>query len=815
MRQKFNVTGMSCAACQARVEKAVSALPGVSYCTVSLLTNSMNVEGTVSEQEIIAAVESAGYGAALADSGSISCEDLSTDSETRDLRNRLTVSVILSVALMFIEPAIIRMMLAAVVMIINRRFFISGFKSVMHGAANMDTLVALGSSASFLWSVYSLFVLHDTEKLYFDSAAMILALITVGKMLEARSKGRTTDALRSLMKLAPQSAIVIADGEEKELPIEEVRVGDIFVVRPGSSIPVDGTVIEGCTAVDESALTGESIPADKEVGDHVSAATINRSGFIKCRANRVGEDTTIAQIIKMVSDAAATKAPAARIADKISGIFVPTVVAISLITLAVWIIIGKEFDFALARAIAVLVISCPCALGLATPVAIMVGNGVGARNAILFKTASSLEEVGRVQIVVMDKTGTITEGAPVVSELYASAACDEEELLRIAYSLEKKSEHPLAKAIVREAESRGLTAAETENFMIKAGNGLSADIEGRTIYGGSQTYIEGVFELEAIYKEKISCYADDGMTPVLFADGDKVIGIIAIADTVKPDCAMAVEELRGLGVRTLMLTGDNKRTALTIAGKAGIESVIAEVMPDGKEQVVSRLKKIGKVAMVGDGINDAPALAAADVGMAIGAGTDVAIDAADVVLVNSRVSDIPAAIRLSRATLRNIHENLFWAFFYNALCIPLAAGCYAGWLGWEPDPMIAAAAMSLSSFCVVTNALRLNMLKVHSGDRDRKHNNEVSASDIGKIADEFAESQIKKKETSTMTEKIIIEGMMCPMCEKHVKNALESIEGIETATPSHTEGAAVIELSREADVEIIRKAIEDAGYKLV
>ena len=793
--QQYKVTGMSCAACQARVEKAVSQVPGVDVCAVSLLTNSMGVEGTASSADVIRAVEDAGYGATIKEESDD--EDALADRETPVLRRRLIASLAFLIVLMLVHNGWAQMGLAFVVMVINRKFFISGFKSVMHGAANMDTLVALGSGTSFLWSIYAL--ISGAGDLYFYSAAMILALITVGKMLEARSKGRTTDALKSLMRIAPKTATVIRDGEECSIEISEVAAGDVFVVRPGESIPVDGVVIEGETAVDESALTGESIPADKSVGATVSAATINQSGFIKCEATRIGEDTTFSQIVRMVNDAAATKAPIAKIADKVSGVFVPTVIGIAIVTLVIWLLKGAAFDWALARAISVLVISCPCALGLATPVAIMVGNGVGARHGILFKTAVSLEQTGKADIVVLDKTGTVTKGEPEITDMISAAGVTEEELLRIAYALESRSEHPLARAIVKRAETERISLKEVGNFKALAGNGLVAELDGGELIGGSLAFIGGKVVLEDAIMKAVEAMADEGKTPLLFALKERFMGIIAVADALKEDSKDAISDIREMGINVVMLTGDNMRTANAIASEAGIAHVIAEVKPQGKESVVRQLKEQGKVIMVGDGINDAPALTTADMGIAIGAGTDVAIDAADVVVMNSGLRDVAAAIRLSRATLRNIQQNLFWAFFYNVLCIPLAAGCYIGLLGWELNPMIGAAAMSLSSFCVVSNALRLNLFDIY-----RKKNNSKETKEINLSA-------IEVKETG-MTKTMMIEGMMCPHCEARVKKALEAIDGVESAVPSHTAGTAVVTLSKDVADEVLKNAVEAQDY---
>ena len=838
--KQYNVTGMSCAACQARVEKAVGKVPGVTACAVSLLTNSMGVEGNASEADIIRAVEEAGYGAAAKSNiagAKANKEDMLTDRETPALKRRLFMSLGFLLPLMYLSmghhmfgwplPAalegntklcgVLQMLLAAIVMTINRKFFISGFRSVLHGAPNMDTLVALGSSASFLWSVYTLFTANDAQvsggsgELYFESAAMILTLITVGKMLEARSKGKTTNALRALMQLAPKTATVLRDGKEIPVPIEDVNKGDIFLVRPGESIPVDGIILEGDTAVNESALTGESIPVDKACGDSISAATVNQSGFIRCEATRVGENTTLSQIIQMVSNAAATKAPIAKTADKVSGVFVPTVVGIAAVTLGVWLLIGKPFGFALARAISVLVISCPCALGLATPVAIMVGNGVGAKHGVLFKTAVSLEETGKVQIIALDKTGTITKGEPAVTEILPSDGSTEEELLALAYALEAKSEHPLARAIVKEAEQRGWKAGEVTEFRALPGNGLTAKREGKTLRGGSAAFLASALALSEKVKTKIAEISEAGCTPLLFAEDGRLLGIIAVADTVKEESAQAIRELKELGIQVVMLTGDNQRTADAIGERAGIRNVIAEVLPDGKETVICKLKEIGKVAMVGDGINDAPALTSADMGIAIGAGADVAIDAADVVLMNSRLSDVPAAIRLSRATRKNILENLFWAFFYNIIGIPLAAGCYIGLFGWQLNPMFGAAAMSLSSFCVVSNALRLNLFDMHSVKNDRKLKNALPDEALAAIIEEINSAKEKSKMTKTMK----IEGMMCPHCEARVKKVLEAIDGVETATASFEAGTAIITLTKDVDNAVLKAAVEAQDYPVL
>ena len=835
--EQYNVTGMSCAACSARVEKAVSAVPGVSSCSVSLLTNSMGVEGSASSAEIIKAVQDAGYGASV--KGASAKTDHSEeeraleDHETPKLRKRLISSIVFLLILMYfsmghmmlglplpkafagnhVAVALVQMILAAIVMVINQRFFISGAKSLVHRAPNMDSLVAMGSAASFVWSTYVLFAMTMAgdaatlkslmNELYFESAAMILTLISVGKMLEARSKGKTTDALKSLMKLSPKSATIIRDGKETVVPIEEVRQGDIFVVRPGESIPVDGIVLEGTSAVNEAALTGESIPVDKAEGDQVSAATINQSGFIKCRATRVGEDTTLSQIIKMVSDAAATKAPIAKIADKVSGIFVPTVIVIALITTAVWLLIGRPFSFALARGISVLVISCPCALGLATPVAIMVGNGKGARNGILFKTAASLEETGRIRIIALDKTGTITSGEPRVTDVVPAEGYDEKTLIQLAASLEKKSEHPLAKAVMDYAGTHSTEIKEVEDFQALPGNGLSAKLNGQTLTGGSLSFIGS----KTIVPEKLSKEAqrlsEEGKTPLLFMKGNELAGIIAVADTIKEDAKEAISQLKGMGIRTIMLTGDNERTARAIGKQAGVDHVIAGVLPDGKESVIRALQEKGKVAMVGDGINDAPALTRADIGIAIGAGADVAIDAADVVLMKSDLSDVSAAVRLSRATLRNIHQNLFWAFFYNTIGIPIAAGCFVS-LGL----VLGAAAMSLSSFCVVSNALRLNLLKVHDRSRDRSPKTETP--DITEIIEKLS----KEKNMAETTIRMQIEGMMCPHCEARVKKALEAVEGVQEALVSHQEGSAVVKAAAAVSKDALAKAVTDAGYEV-
>lgn len=831
--KQYNVTGMSCAACSARVEKAVSKLDGVTSCSVSLLTNSMGVEGNVTPEEVIAAVESAGYGATLkgADKKSANSEnnDNLKDTETPALLKRLIASLVFLILLMYfsmghmmwgfpvpqflesnhIAMGLIQLLLTAAVMVINQKFFISGFKALFNRAPNMDTLVALGSSAAFVYSTYALFAMTNAQlagdtngvmtymhELYFESAAMILTLITVGKMLEARSKGKTTDALKSLIKLAPKTAVILVDGKETQVSIDKVKKGDIFVVRPGESIPVDGIVIEGNSAVNESVLTGESIPVDKSKGDVVSAATINQSGFIKCEASRVGEDTTLSQIIKMVSDASATKAPIAKAADKVSGVFVPVVIAIAIITAAVWLLVGENVGFALARAISVLVISCPCALGLATPVAIMVGSGVGAKNGILFKTAESLEQSGKIKIVALDKTGTITKGEPKVTDIIAFES-DKTELMKTALALECKSEHPLAKAVVAKASEDGLTPDEVDEFKISSGSGLSGVLKGESVYGGNLRYVSEFMQIinKAIATaEKLS---DEGKTPLYFVKGNKLLGIIAVADEIKEDSAEAVKELHNMGLHVVMLTGDNEKTANAVGKLAGVDEVIAGVLPDGKEKVVSKLKQKGRVAMVGDGINDAPALTSADVGIAIGAGTDVAIDAADVVLMKSRLADVPAAIRLGRATLRNIHENLFWAFIYNAIGIPIAAGLFIPLFGWRLNPMFAAAAMSLSSFCVVTNALRLNFVKI------RKNNKKTET------------VKTIEKENVKMEKTIKIEGMMCPHCEATVKKTLEELDGVTQAVASHEKGTAVVTLDKNVPFETLKKAVEDKGYTVI
>ncbi len=836
---QYTITGMSCAACSARVEKAVSKVNGVDSCVVSLLTNSMSVEGSASPQVIIAAVDGAGYGASLKGGGNAAApssgsdNDSLKDRETPALVRRLVASLIFLAILMYfsmghmmwnwplpsffsenhVAMGLVQLLLAGIIMVINQKFFISGFKGLIHGAPNMDTLVALGAGASFVYSTYALFAMTDAQvrgdmelvmeymdEFYFESAAMILALITVGKLLEARSKGRTTDALKGLMKLAPKTATLLADGVETTVPIEQVKKGDVFVVRPGETIPVDGAVIEGSCAVNESALTGESIPVDKTVGDAVSAATINQSGFIKCEATRVGEDTTLSQIIQMVSNAAATKAPIAKVADKVSGVFVPAVIAIAVITIAVWLLVGQTVGFALARGISVLVISCPCALGLATPVAIMVGSGVGAKNGILFKTAVSLEETGRVKVVALDKTGTITGGQPTVTDVLPSNGISEDELLRMACSLEKKSEHPLAKAILSFAEEKRLDFDEVCDFKNLPGNGLTASLDGESISGGNIGFISQ----RAAIPPKMSAAADrlseSGKTPLFFSRSNKLIGIIAVADVIREDSAQAVSELRQMGLEVVMITGDNERTAKAIGEQAGVDEVIAGVLPDGKENAIASLKKKGKVAMVGDGINDAPALTAADVGIAIGAGADIAMDAADIVLMKSRLSDVPAAIRLSRYTLRNIHENLFWAFIYNVIGIPLAAGVWIPLFGWKLNPMFAAAAMSLSSFCVVSNALRLNLANI------RKSHGKVNAAGAAKITD-------NSKGDATMTKTVKIEGMMCGHCEATVKKAFEELSEVDSAQVSHESNTAILTLNADLSDEQIKNTVETLGYK--
>jgi Cu2+-exporting ATPase len=846
--EQFNVTGMSCAACSTRVEKAVSKVPGVTACSVSLLTNSMGVEGTADSRAIIQAVEDAGYGASLKNQSSAAKtmsadEEALEDHETPVLKRRLIASLGFLLVLMYfsmghmmwgwplpkwfegnhVAMGLVQLILSAIIMVINQKFFINGFKALFHRAPNMDTLVAMGSMASFVWSTWALFMMTDAQlhgdtqavmnymmEFYFESAAMILTLITVGKMLEARSKGKTTDALKSLMKLAPKTAVILQDGAETTVPIEQVQKGDIFVVRPGENIPVDGRIIEGSSAVNEAALTGESIPVDKAAGDLVSAATLNQSGFIKCEATRVGEDTTLSQIIRMVSDAAATKAPIAKIADKVSGIFVPAVIGIAVITTLIWLLAGKDFGFALARGISVLVISCPCALGLATPVAIMVGNGLGAKNGILFKTAVSLEEAGKVQIVALDKTGTITSGEPKVTDLIPADGFTETSLLQLACALEKKSEHPLAKAILLEGEERKISTEEVKDFQALPGNGLSAILNGERLTGGSLKFISSKILVSEKLRKKAEQLAEEGKTPLLFTKGEKLAGIIAVADVIKEDSPQAVKELQGMGIHVVMLTGDNEKTARAIGAQAGVDEVIAGVLPDGKESVIRKLKEYGKVAMVGDGINDAPALTRADIGIAIGAGTDIAIDAADVVLMKSRLSDVPAAIRLSRATLKNIHENLFWAFFYNVIGIPLAAGIWIPIFGWKLNPMFAAAAMSLSSFCVVSNALRLNFFKLRDASRDKKIKPLAMS-----MADAVPEINTKIKEEETMTKTMKIEGMMCGHCEARVKKTLENLPEVDEAVVSHEAGTAVVTLNAEIDNAVLKEAVEAQDYKVL
>ena len=839
--EQYHVTGMSCAACSSRVEKAVSKVPGVESCSVSLLTNSMGVEGTASPEAVIAAVEAAGYGASCkgrgtgtsGDSGNGASgggaeADLLEDTETPVLKKRLIWSIIFLVVLMYfsmghmmwgwpvpeamadnhVAMGLLQLLLTAAVMVINQKFFISGFRSMWHRAPNMDTLVALGSTAAFGYSTYSLFamtgaqvqgdmdgVMQYMHEFYFETAAMILALITVGKMLEARSKGKTTDALKNLMKLAPKTAVVLRDGAETEVPVEQVVKGDLFVVRPGENIPVDGIVLEGISAVNEAALTGESIPVDKKPGDQVSAATVNQSGFLKCEASRVGEDTTLSQIIKMVSDAAATKAPIAKIADKVSGVFVPAVIGIAAVTIVIWLLCGQSIGYALARGISVLVISCPCALGLATPVAIMVGNGMGAKNGILFKTAVSLEEAGKVNTVVLDKTGTITKGEPKVTDLIMAEGVSEAELLETAYALEARSEHPLAGAVVATAEGKKLKVCDVQDFMILPGNGLTAVNNGDQLIGGSLTFLSERIGVPDDVKTVAQRLAEEGKTPLLFARSKKILGVIAVADVIKEDSPEAIRQLQNMGIEVVMLTGDNERTAAAVGKQAGVDQVIAGVLPDGKEAEIRRLRRKGKVAMVGDGINDAPALTRADIGIAIGAGTDVAIDAADVVLMNSKLSDVPAAIRLSRATLKNIHENLFWAFIYNIIGIPLAAGVWIPLFGWQLNPMFGAAAMSLSSFCVVTNALRLNLFDMRNAAKDK---------------------QIKRKQEETTMEKTMkIDGMMCGHCEATVKKALEALDGVDHADVSHEQDQAVVTLKEDVADDVLKKAVEDKDYNVV
>ena len=885
--KQYTVTGMSCAACSSRVEKAVSKVPGVTACSVSLLTNSMGVEGEVPPETVIHAVEDAGYGASLKGQGAAAqaqsaseAEDALKDRETPVLKHRLIASLGFLAVLMYmsmghmmwgwplphfmdgnhVAMGLLQLLLAGIIMVINQKFFISGFKGLLHRAPNMDTLVALGSGASFIYSTYALFAMTDAQlkgndtavmsymhEFYFESAAMILALITVGKMLEARSKGKTTDALKGLMKLAPKTAVIIRDGVETKVPIEEVKKGDVFVVRPGENIPVDGVVLEGTSAVNEAALTGESIPVDKAQGAPVSAATVNQSGYLRCEATRVGEDTSLSQIIRMVSDAAATKAPIAKIADRVSGVFVPAVITIAVVTTIVWLLAGQTFGFALARGISVLVISCPCALGLATPVAIMVGNGMGAKNGILFKTAVSLEETGKMDIVALDKTGTITSGEPRVTDVIPSGGVTERELVSLALSLEKKSEHPLAKAVLLYAKEQQIDAPEAADFQALPGNGLSGTLDGALLAGGSFSYISGHTTVSAQEQASFERLASEGKTPLCFMKNGRLAGMIAVADVIKEDSPQAVKELQNMGIRVVMLTGDNERTARAIGAQAGVDEVIAGVLPDGKESVIRSLKEQGKVAMVGDGINDAPALTRADIGIAIGAGTDIAIDAADVVLMKSRLSDVPAAIRLSRATLRNIHENLFWAFFYNVVGIPLAAGLWYPIFGWKLNPMFGAAAMSLSSFCVVTNALRLNLFKMHDASKDhpmRKRAEKAAnkggekaenagavrmgAGDtrsIGQTANgnETVSKEMQKSENQknninmegiTMTKTMNIEGMMCGHCEARVKKALEALAGVESAEVSHEKGTAIVSMSADVADDTLKEAVEAQDYKV-
>ena len=853
--EQYNVTGMSCAACSARVEKAVKKVPGVTSCSVSLLTNSMGVEGTASPAAILSAVQEAGYGASPKNASASKASDASADldaladRETPKLKRRLIASLGFLLVLMYfsmghmmwgwplphwfdgnhVAMGLVQLLLAGIVMVINQKFFINGFKGLIHGAPNMDTLVALGSMASFVWSTYALFamtraqvdgndelVMHYMMEFYFESAAMILTLITVGKMLEARSKGKTTDALKSLMKLAPKTATLVRDGAEVTVAIADVQKGDVFVVRPGENIPVDGVVLEGTSAVNESALTGESIPVDKAVGDKVSAATTNQSGFLRCEATRVGEDTTLAQIIKMVSDAAATKAPIAKIADTVSGFFVPAVISIAVVTTIVWLLLGHELGYALARGISVLVISCPCALGLATPVAIMVGNGLGAKNGILFKTAASLEAAGRTQIVALDKTGTITEGAPRVTDLLPAEGVTETELLTLAAALESRSEHPLAKAVLADAETKAITPPEVTDFAALPGNGLAAKLDGMDIYAGNAAFIQTKLTLPAALAQQAEKLASEGKTPLFFGGAARLLGVIAVADTIKEDSPEAIRQLQNMGIRVVMLTGDNQRTADAIGRQAGVDEVIAGVLPNGKEAVIRQLQASGKVAMVGDGINDAPALTRADTGIAIGAGTDVAIDAADVVLMNSKLSDVPAAIRLSRATLRNIHENLFWAFIYNIIGIPLAAGLFIPF-GLTLNPMFGAAAMSLSSFCVVSNALRLNLFDLHSTRHDHKTASPAaapvqSAAENNKKSD--AEAPEVKTEDHTMKKTLKVEGMMCGHCEARVKKALEALPEVDEAVVSHEAGTAIVTLNAEVADDVLKNAVEAQDYKV-
>ena len=849
---KFSVTGMSCAACSAHVEKAVAKVPGVTSVTVSLLTNSMNVEGTAAPSDIIQAVTQAGYGASLQGgeqntSAPVFDEEALKDHETPKLRKRLIASVVILIPLMYVSMGhmmwnwplpsfmvgnhvamgLYQMLLTILVMIINQKFFVSGFTSLLHKSPNMDTLVALGSGASFAYSTYALFamtgaqmrmdmeaVMQYMDEFYFESAAMILTLITVGKMLEAYSKGKTTNALKSLMQLAPKKATILRDGEEVSVLVEQVQIGDIFVVRPGESVPVDGVIIEGNSALNESALTGESIPVDKVAGDSVSAATLNQSGFLKCRATRVGNDTTLSQIIQMVSDAAATKAPIAKVADKVSGVFVPAVISIAIVTVIVWLLVGVDFGFALARGISVLVISCPCALGLATPVAIMVGNGVGAKNGVLFKTAVSLEETGKVDIVALDKTGTITQGEPKVTDIIPGEGITKDTLVQTALALELKSEHPLAKAIVAYGEEQQITVSAADEFQAMPGNGLSGSVSGQQVFGGNLKFISGETMISENMQRQAEELAKQGKTPLFFATEEKLFGIIAVADVIKEDSPQAISQLQNMGIEVVMLTGDNERTAETIGAQAGVDRVIAGVLPDGKERVIRELQQRGKVAMVGDGINDAPALTRADMGIAIGAGADVALDAADVVLVKSSLSDVPAAIRLSRAVLRNIHENLFWAFIYNVIGIPIAAGVWYHWFGLKLNPMFGAAAMSLSSFCVVTNALRLNFVKVYSTKRDKKKNHKKNQNQQELQIVVNTDVMAEKQEVNDMEKVIEIKGMMCGHCEAHVKKALEALEGVASAEASHEKGTAVVQLSGSVDDAALKMAVEEEGYEV-
>lgn len=837
--EQYIVTGMSCAACSARVEKAVSQVPGVTSCSVSLLTNSMSVEGSALSEEIITAVQNAGYGADLKNAKqnqhdrTNSIEDTLKDKETPILKRRLIASLGFLIILMYVSMGhmmwgwplpsffnnnhiamgLLQLLLTIVIMVINQKFFTSGFKSLWRRTPNMDTLVALGSTAAFIYSTFALFAMTDAQvkgnadavmsymhEFYFESAAMILALITVGKMLEARSKGKTTNALKGLMQLAPKTATLIRDNKEIVVPVEQVAIGDIFVVRPGENIPVDGVILDGDSAVDESTLTGESIPVDKSVGNTVSAGTLNQSGFIRCEATRVGEDTTLSQIIQMVSNAAASKAPIAKVADKVSGVFVPAVITIAVITVIIWLLLGQTIGFALARGISVLVISCPCALGLATPVAIMVGNGMGAKNGILFKTAVSLEECGKTKIVALDKTGTITKGAPTVTDIIPANGITEAKLLQLAYSLEKKSEHPLAHAINQRAEKDAVSPDEVSDFTALPGNGLSASNNGVMLYGGNYNFISSRISIPDEIKKQSEKLSEEGKTPLFFSSDDTLFGIIAVADVIKDDSPQAIREMQNMGIHVVMLTGDNERTAKAIGTLAGVDEVIADVLPDGKENVIQKLKQKGKIIMVGDGINDAPALTSADIGIAIGAGTDIAIDAADIVLMKSRLLDVPAAIRLSRATLRNIHENLFWAFIYNVIGIPLATGVFINVLGWQLNPMFAAAAMSLSSFSVVTNALRLNFLRIHDSKRNHKINNK--------------QNNITKKESKVMNKTLKIEGMMCSHCEMHTKKALEALDGVTNAEVSHESGTAVVTLEKDIADDILKQAVSEQGYKV-